>query len=210
MTGSVAPGRISVCSGVEREDEVYSARQLAARDTEQSLVKSEKLVSNVVNEANVNETVDDQQPAATTKLCLQVQVTGSNSNETDVEEPAIEPVRTEHKATEARAQKPIATVLDPTKPLTVTTSTFRAAAPKEKKEPGDLQDGSRKDNTFPRPVRDAEKSFVGVQALKESLEESLKANNQPKRKLRPSRRTTPFIFQVSFTLLQLFNPLKNC
>ncbi|XP_076656924.1 HIF-1 transcription factor component sima isoform X2 [Halictus rubicundus] len=196
-----------ILSGVEREDEVYSARQLAARDTEESLVKQEKVVSSVVNEANVDETVNDQRPAATTKLCLQVHVTGSNSDNNDyqtgVEEPAIEPIHTEYKS-EDLPREPIAVALDPTKPLTVTTSTFRAAAPKGEKEPEGLQDGSRKDNTFPRPVRDAEKSFVGVQALKESLEESLKENDQPKRKLRPSRRTTPFIFQGKPALV--YNP----
>ncbi|XP_076235560.1 HIF-1 transcription factor component sima [Calliopsis andreniformis] len=150
-----------VLSGVEREDEVYSARQLAARDTEKSVVKPEKLAPS---------STDAVQPA---KLQLEVQVNAGQ----DIEEVALD--SNDNECLLTVQQKPVVT-LDRAKPLAVTTSTFRAAAPK-KKEPG-LQDGSRKDNTFPRPVHVAEKSFVGVQALKESLEESLKENEEPKRK----------------------------
>ncbi|XP_076380332.1 HIF-1 transcription factor component sima isoform X1 [Megalopta genalis] len=194
-----------ILSGVEREDEVYSVRQQAARDTEPSLVKSEKLVSSSINETAEKEQQQQQQQSASqqpaaTKLRLQVQVTGgtgdtgSTGSEDLEERAAIEPAKSEFKSCGEAAQKeePIAAIVDPVKPLAVTTSTFRAAVPKPKKEPAGLQDGSRKDNTFPRPVRDAEKSFVGVQALKDSLEESLKENDEPKRKLRAAR---PFIFQ---------------
>ncbi|KOC66656.1 Hypoxia-inducible factor 1-alpha, partial [Habropoda laboriosa] len=88
------------------------------------------------------------------------------------------------------------------KPLTVTSSIFRTADNKPKKKLVQLQDGSRKDNTFPRPVQPTEKSFAGVQALKESLEESLKENSEPKRKQQQTRQQAavstgraPFVFQ---------------
>ncbi|XP_053984821.1 hypoxia-inducible factor 3-alpha isoform X2 [Hylaeus volcanicus] len=164
-----------VVSGVEHEDEVYSARQLAARDTEQqSLVKPEKLVS-------PSETVP------LTKLQLQVQV------ETDLEEVIEDPVDKEYASTRAEEESS-SPPFKRAKPLAVTTSTFRLAGQKAEKEPGRLQDGSRKDNTFPRPVHGTDKSFVGVQALKDSLEESLKENEEPKRKRQTPARL-PFIFQ---------------
>ncbi|XP_031848745.2 HIF-1 transcription factor component sima isoform X1 [Nomia melanderi] len=174
-----------ILSGVEREDEVYSARQLAARDTEKSLVKPEKkkLLPSVCEAA--------VQPV--TKLRLQVQVTETGN----LEEPAVDPPKPKNAQQQQQQRQDHRESVDRAKPLAVTTSTFRAAGQGVKKEPAGLRDGSRKDNTFPRPVRDAEKSFVGVQALKESLEESLKENDQPKRKKinpRPTNRP-PFIFQ---------------
>ncbi|OAD54410.1 Hypoxia-inducible factor 1-alpha, partial [Eufriesea mexicana] len=88
---------------------------------------------------------------------------------------------------------------DRAKPLTVTSLIFRAADVKPKKEVVQLRDGSRKDNTFPRPVQSTEKSFAGVKALKESLEESLKENSEPKKKQQsrqqPISSRAPFVFQ---------------
>ncbi|XP_076667210.1 HIF-1 transcription factor component sima isoform X2 [Andrena cerasifolii] len=161
-----------VLSGVEHEDELYSARQLAARDTEKSALRAEKLAP--------SPTEPPVQPA-------RIEVNA----EDELAEVALDLNDNESAALSAQPQKPAATV-DRAKPLAVTTSTFRAAAPK--KESAGPQDGSRKDNTFPRPVHATEKAFVGVQALKDSLEESLKENEQPKRKQETVARA-PFIFQ---------------
>lgn len=163
---------------MEHEDELYSARQLAARDTEERALRAEKLAPSPT---------EPVQPAR-----IEVNAEG------ELAEVALDLNDNECAALSAQPQKPAATV-DRAKPLAVTTSTFRAAAPKKKESAGP-QDGSRKDNTFPRPVHATEKAFVGVQALKDSLEESLKENEQPKRK--QARQETvaraPFIFQVRF------------
>lgn len=168
---------------MERENEVYSARQLAARDTE-----------NVVKPDKVTTGSSDVVEPAPAKLHLQVRV---NSNK--VEEAAATFDIVDPQLSVSRDQPEL-----PPKSLAVTASTFRLAANKPKKGSAQLQDGSRKDNTFPRPVHATEKSFVGVQALKDSLEESLKENNEPKRKQQnrqqPTGRT-PFVFQVSFRFL---------
>ncbi|XP_015440217.1 PREDICTED: protein similar isoform X1 [Dufourea novaeangliae] len=184
-----------VLSGVEREDEVYSARQLAARDTERNnnnnVVKSKKKVTATV--PNIGEIISVQQPA---KVKLQVRIDAGEQ----LEEVRFDAGDHEYASSESAQQQQ--GLFERAKPLAVTTSTFRVAAgQKAKKEPVGLQDGSRKDNTFPRPVHDTEKSFVGVQALKESLEESLKENDEPKRRQqnRNQRSTpitrTPFVFQ---------------
>lgn len=89
---------------------------------------------------------------------------------------------------------------DRPRPLTVTASIFqRSLNGKDCRKHESLQ----KDNAFPGSVQD-EKAFVGVQALKESLEESVKEwkeNDEPaaterQEDCRPSFTTTPFIFQV--------------
>ncbi|XP_017761384.1 PREDICTED: protein similar [Eufriesea mexicana] len=166
-----------VLSGVEREDEVYSARQLAARDTEKA-VKLEPAVSS-----------DAVEPPRTTKLRLQVQV-----NRKKLEESSLD---NEQQFSVSVVKPEPAT--DRAKPLTVTSLIFRAADVKPKKEVVQLRDGSRKDNTFPRPVQSTEKSFAGVKALKESLEESLKENSEPKKKQQsrqqPISSRAPFVFQ---------------
>nr|XP_034192660.1 protein similar-like isoform X1 [Osmia lignaria] len=172
-----------ILSGVEREDEVYSARQLAARDTE-----------NVVKPDKVNVGSSDVVEPTPAKLHLQLRV---NSNKVE-EAVTFDIVDRELSVTvDQQPELPSAT-FEPAKSLPVTASTFRLAANKPKKGSPQLQDGSRKDNTFPRPVHATEKSFVGVQALKDSLEESLKENNEPKRKQQnrqqPTGRT-PFVFQ---------------
>nr|XP_012150065.1 PREDICTED: hypoxia-inducible factor 3-alpha isoform X1 [Megachile rotundata] len=166
-----------ILSGVEREDEVYSARQLAARDTE-TVVKPEKVTGS-----------SDVEPA---KLQLQVRV---NSNKLE-ETAAFDAVDQELSVSVGQSEL-LAGPFECAKPFTVTASTFRLAANKPNKGSAQLQDGSRKDNTFPRPVHATEKSFVGVQALKDSLEESLKENDEPKRKesrRQPASRP-PFVFQ---------------
>ncbi|CAL7951157.1 unnamed protein product [Xylocopa violacea] len=155
-----------VLSGVEHEDEVYSARQLAVRDTENA-VKSEEPVES-------NELVEP--PPVRTQIKLQVLVNASKLGE------------------EQRCSLPAA------KPELLAADSLTVGNEPTKKEPAQLRDGSRKDNTFPRPVQTPEKSFVGVQALKESLEESLKENDEPKRKQQcrqPSSAGTrvPFVFQ---------------
>ncbi|KAG9434019.1 hypothetical protein HZU67_04570 [Apis mellifera carnica] len=169
-----------ILSGVEREDEVYSARQLAARDTEKA-VKPEQPADPILVE-----------PLLTTKLRLRVQVNNNNnnnnnnnkSNKSNLEEATLD-------GNEERfSLQPEVDSLDRAKPLTVTSSTFRAADNKPRR----AQDGSRKDNTFPRPVQStSEKSFAGVQALKQSLEESIKENNEPRKKQQCRR--APFEFQ---------------
>ena len=110
------PGRISAFSGVEREDEVYSARQLAARDTEKA-VKPEQPADPILVE-----------PLLTTKLRLRVQVNNNNnnnnnnnkSNKSNLEEATLD-------GNEERfSLQPEIDSLDRAKPLTVTSSTFRA------------------------------------------------------------------------------------
>lgn len=189
MARQFPPGRISAFSGVEREDEVYSARQLAARDSEEAVKPEEK-------PAATSDIVQLPPLQATTKLRVRVQV-----NSKKLEDTALEGNQ-QQLSLPATKSKPATTTgsSDRAKPLTVTSSIFRAADNKAKKESVQLQDGSRKDNTFPRPVQSTEKSFVGVQALKESLEESLKENNGPKRKQRCRQQSVasraPFVFQV--------------
>ncbi|XP_076756551.1 HIF-1 transcription factor component sima [Xylocopa sonorina] len=168
-----------VLSGVEHEDEVYSARQLAVRDNEEA-VKSEEPV----------ETIELVEPTPVrTQIKLQVLVNASKLGE---EQRCSLPIA-KPESIDADSQLtipndvPVAVVF----PVSANEST--------KKEPAQLRDGSRKDNTFPRPVQTPEKSFVGVQALKDSLEESLKENNQPKRKQQcrqsPASGRVPFVFQ---------------
>ena len=183
------PGRISGFSGVEREDEVYSARQLSARDTEKA-VKPEQPADPILVE-----------PLLTTKLRLRVQVNNNNnnnnnnnkSNKSNLEEATLD-------GNEERfSLQPEVDSLDRAKPLTVTSSTFRAADNKPRR----AQDGSRKDNTFPRPVQStSEKSFAGVQALKQSLEESIKENNEPRKKQQCRR--APFEFQVNKYIVYIY------
>lgn len=190
------PGRISGFSGVEREDEVYSARQLAARDTEKA-VKPEEPADPILVE-----------PLLATKLRLRVQVNNNNNSSSsdnnnksnkgndNLEEATLD--GSEERFSLSAAQQPEIGIdsFDRAKPLTVTSSTFRAADNKPRRG----QDGSRKDNTFPRPVQSTEKSFVGVEALKQSLEESIKENNEPKKKQQCRQQSAggraPFEFQV--------------
>lgn len=190
MARQFPPGRISAFSGVEREDEVYSARQLAARDSEEAVKPEEK-------PADTSDVVQLPPLQATTKLRVRVQV-----NSKKLEDTALEGNQQQLSLPATRSKPATTGSSNRAKPLTVTSSIFRAADNKAKKEPVQLQDGSRKDNTFPRPVQSTEKSFVGVQALKESLEESLKENNGPKRKQRCRQQSVasraPFVFQVSY------------
>ncbi|XP_071868413.1 HIF-1 transcription factor component sima isoform X1 [Bombus fervidus] len=176
-----------VLSGVEREDEVYSARQLAARDTKEAVKPEEK-------PAATSDVVQVPPLQATAKLRVRVQV-----NSKKLEDTALEKNQQQLSLPATKSKSATTGSSDRVKPLTVTSSIFRTADNKAKKEPVQLQDGSRKDNTFPRPVQSTEKSFVGVQALKESLEESLKENNEPKRKQRCRQQSagsrTPFVFQ---------------
>ncbi|CAK9813264.1 Hypoxia-inducible factor 1-alpha [Anthophora quadrimaculata] len=173
-----------VLSGVEREDEVYSARQLAARDTEEKAVKPE------------------EEPAANTGVAVEIELQLQVTTNSDLEEGGYDTSKSEEFALSS-VEPELTTVasLDRAKPLTVTSSIFRTADNISKKKPVQLQDGSRKDNTFPRPVQPTEKSFVGVQALKESLEESLKENSEPKQKQETRQQASsascrpPFVFQ---------------
>ncbi|XP_031366475.1 protein similar-like isoform X1 [Apis dorsata] len=182
-----------ILSGVEREDEVYSARQLAARDTEKAVKPEEPAADPILVE-----------PLLTTKLRLRVQVNNNNSSgksnrsNNNLEEGTSLDVGNEERFSLSPAQPEIG--IDSfdraTKPLTVTSSTFRAADNKPRRL---AQDGSRKDNTFPRPVQSTEKSFAGVQALKQSLEESIKENSEPKKKQQCRQQSAggraPFEFQ---------------
>lgn len=181
---------------MEREDEVYSARQLAARDTEKK-----KPVKPKEPAAAVSGNLVVEPPLQTTaKLRIRVQV-NSNSNNNNNEKLIGDEQRFSLVA--AQPEPTIAaSAADRAKPLTVTSSTFRAADNKPRKDLVQPQDGSRKDNTFPRPVHQPteEKSFAGVQALKESLEESLKENDEPKRNQQCRQQSAasraPFVFQV--------------
>lgn len=173
---------------------MYSARQLAARDTEKAVKPEEPAADPILVE-----------PLLTTKLRLRVQVNNNNSSgksnrsNNNLEEATSLDVGNEERFSLSPAQPEIG--IDSfdraTKPLTVTSSTFRAADNKPRRL---AQDGSRKDNTFPRPVQSTEKSFVGVQALKQSLEESIKENSEPKKKQQCRQQSAggraPFEFQV--------------
>lgn len=189
-------GRISAFSGVEREDEVYSARQLAARDTEKAVKPEEAAADPILVE-----------PLLATKLRLRVQVNNNNNNNNKSNNNnKVEEARLDGKEEPGFSEPGIGS-FDRAKPLTVTSSTFRAADNKARRAVVQAQDGSRKDNTFPRPVQSTEKSFVGVQALKQSLEESIKENNQPKKKQQCRQQSAagraPFEFQVKLYIVSL-------
>lgn len=86
------------------------------------------------------------------------------------------------------------------RPFAVTASIFRTVDGKS-----DCKDDLRKDDALPKDAQE-EKAFV--QALKESLEESLKENNEPavidRQDCRQSfAKKTPFIFQV-WSILSIY------
>ncbi|XP_043254659.1 protein similar-like [Colletes gigas] len=173
-----------ILSGVEHEDEVYSVRQLAARDTERNVVKSEKPVDAKSISRNTG------QPS---KLQLRVQVRSKK-----LVEVGLDSSENEYSSSSNAVEEKSSSTFDRAKPLTVTTSTFRATGQKAEKESVRVQDGSRKDNTFPRPVHDTEKFFVGVEGAEDSVQESVKENEEPKRKQQNRNRAAcraPFIFQ---------------
>ena len=187
----------SAFSGVEREDEVYSARQLAARDTDEK----KKPVKPKEEPAVSGNLVVEPPLQTTAKLRIRVQLNNNNNNNNNNSNKLVDDKqRFSVQTPEPPTTVPTSVVADRAKPLTVTSSTFRAADNKPRKEPVQPQDGSRKDNTFPRPVQPTEKSFAGVQALKESLEESLKENDEPKRNQQCRQQSAasraPFVFQV--------------
>ncbi|XP_017879539.1 hypoxia-inducible factor 1-alpha isoform X2 [Ceratina calcarata] len=157
-----------ILSGVEREDEVYSVRQLAARETEAKAVK----------------------PKKSEKRQIHVQIQVKLNTEKFVED-EFEDEELQECSLPTVKPELIPKTLDPVQSAT---STDYGPASKPKKKLVQLQDGSRKDSTFPRPVQPSEKSSIGVQALKDSLEESLKENSEPLPK-RAASTPKPFVFQ---------------
>lgn len=175
----------SACSGIEHEDEVYSDRQLAGRDSADP-VKSEKSLPALVPTAGPTALHDDDDDNNDKK---------EDAVPADVvaEQPAIVDDDTPRKSDRDRPR-----------PLAVTASIFQRSS-----NGNDCcKNGSRKDNALPKPLQD-EKAFVGVRALKESLEESIKEwkeNDEPaaaerQEDCRPSFASTPFVFQVMTDIL---------
>ncbi|XP_011644069.1 uncharacterized protein LOC105431526 isoform X1 [Pogonomyrmex barbatus] len=157
-----------ILSGVEHEDEVYSVRQLAARDTGVDLVKPERPLPVLVPTATAVSTTDSSQVS----LNDEEEIPAEESATVDDESPRSDD-----------------------RPLAVTASIFR---PRDVARGCD-NDDSRKDDALPRQAQE-EKAFA--RALKESLEESLKENDDPatidRQNCRPlslAKKKLPFVFQ---------------
>lgn len=154
-------------SGVEHKDEVCSARQLAARDSDADLVKIDRSLPVLVpTGGGVVSTTESSQVSL-------------NEEETVTDESAVDESRNDDR------------------PFAVTASIFRSADAKS-----GCKDDSKRDGSLPKH---AQKEKVFVQALKGSLEasikESLKENDEPavvdRQDCRQSlAKKTPFIFQV--------------
>ncbi|KAG7204062.1 hypothetical protein KM043_001916 [Ampulex compressa] len=165
-----------VLSGVEREDEVYSVRQLAARNAAEAVRTSGSARSGLA----VGEEPERKPPAEARPECA--------------EEAALEAARSLEASWERGG-------CDRGKPLAVTASTFRAALPGKRRDGPRAQGGSRKDNTFPRPVPLGEKIVLDARAAKPAPEECLKENEEPARKRQDRGLSAgrvehpPFVFQ---------------
>lgn len=147
-------------SGLEHEDEVYSVRQLAARDSGADFVKSERSLLTPVATGAIEPT------------SVSCQVVLNDDEKISTKELAVDD--------ESRSDD---------RPLAVTASIFRSANGK---------DDTRKDDDLPKQ---AQKKKTSVRILKESINESLKENDEPaaadrQNCCRPAFAKTPFIFQV--------------
>ncbi|XP_029661512.1 uncharacterized protein LOC115234518 isoform X2 [Formica exsecta] len=148
-----------ILSGLEHEDEVYSVRQLAARDSGADFVKSERSLLTPVATGAIEPTSDS------------CQVVLNDDEKISTKELAVDD--------ESRSDD---------RPLAVTASIFRSANGK---------DDTRKDDDLPKQ---AQKKKTSVRILKESINESLKENDEPvaadrQNCCRPAFAKTPFIFQ---------------
>lgn len=168
-----------ILSGVEREDEVYSVRQLVARESVKA-VKSEPVQNVLVVES----------PPLLESPILETSQESSDTLRNESSLPTILPLQEQNRND---------------RPQAVTASIFRSAASvsseETKKESGKLFETPKKDQAFPPgsgiPVVSSGKSCFSVQPPKKSLEEStLKENDQPKQRTDRRQASRPeFIFQ---------------
>ncbi|XP_043491442.1 uncharacterized protein LOC122517129 isoform X2 [Polistes fuscatus] len=169
--------RNKIDSGVECKDEVYSVRQLVARDSEKKTVKSEPL-ENANNAIHVETTTKTTTPAVESSKPKEISPKSEN-----VIAPIVIPLQEQNRN-------------DNNRPQSVTASIFRSVASisnQETKKDIDLK--LNEGNSRKLPIILGKSSYPAVaQTSKKVVEEvALKENDQPKKRRQTGR--TEFIFQ---------------
>lgn len=168
-TLSTSAARDFAYSGIEHEDEVYTLRQVAARDSDADLVKIEKPLPALVSTGGAVSTTDDSS-----------QVLLNNEEKIPVEESAIDD--------ESRSDD---------RPFAVTASIFGSADEKSSckddlRKDGALPKHTQEEKAFVQALKESLE-----ESIKESLKENDEPAAVDRQDYRQSfAKKTPFIFQV--------------
>ncbi|KAI4490138.1 hypothetical protein M0804_004320 [Polistes exclamans] len=175
-------------SGVECKDEVYSVRQLVARESEKKTVKSEPL-ENANNAIHVETTTTTTTKTTTKTTTITPPVESSTPKEVspkseNVVAPIVVPLQEQNRN-------------DNNRPQSVTASIFRSVASisnQETKKDIDLKLNEGNSRKLPIILGKSSYPAVVTQNSKKIIEEvTLKENDQPKKRRQTGR--TEFIFQ---------------